>query len=94
MILLRLLGQIIFGLGLAVLAVDISTAFTGSEFRLLALGELWAWVHLDSLLLLQPAVERHISPVIWDPGVQTLLEWPASVEFLVIGAGLWHLGRA
>ncbi|MEM6664139.1 MAG: hypothetical protein AAF666_18405 [Pseudomonadota bacterium] len=55
-------------------------------FALASLGELWFWAHKDSLLLLQPAVERHISPDLFDPYIQSLLEWPLAIELLVLGA--------
>ena len=88
---------------LAVLFIALGMIFLGWDFydslsadgtiSLAALGERWASVHRDSLLMLQPAVERHISPALWDPGIQTLLEWPAAVEFTVLGAVFWLLHR-
>lgn len=83
----RVLSMLFFALGLIVLAVDLYASLTvDGTPRLAALGEWWAWIDRDSLLLLQPAVERHISPVLWDPGIQTLLEWPLAVELAVLGA--------
>jgi len=79
---------------LAVLAGEGYLALTGDEgFRLHALGEWWSWIHLDSLLLLQPAIERHLSPALWDPGVQTILEWPAAADFAAPAAVFWLLRR-
>ena len=88
---------------LAVLFIALGMIFLGWDFydslsadgtiSLAALGERWASVHRDSLLMLQPAVERHISPALWDPGIQTLLEWPAAVEFTALGAVFWLLHR-
>ncbi|MEM6550478.1 MAG: hypothetical protein AAF713_22590 [Pseudomonadota bacterium] len=93
---LRLLGVILFGLGLVVLGADLWRHIGGAEpgFRLSALGEWWFWLHRDSLQLLQPAVERHLSPALWDPGIQTLLEWSAAIELLVLGALLASAGFA
>lgn len=88
------LGILLFGLALACLAGDVIASLTGGEgFRLRALGEWWAWIHRDSLLLLQPAIERHLSPALWDPGFQTVLEWPAVADLAVAGALFWLLGR-
>jgi hypothetical protein len=41
-------------------------------------SEFWAWVHQDSLLALQPAIERHFA-WLWDPVVVTVLAAPASL---------------
>jgi len=90
---LRLFGAFLTILGIVLLGIDLMPAvLSGQEFHATALGEWWAWVHRDSLLLLQPAIERHISPVLWDPGIQTLLEWPAFAEALALGLLLMLLG--
>jgi hypothetical protein len=49
-----------------------------------AVGALWASLHRDSLLLLQPAVERHLSPALWDHAIQPLLESPAAIVLLAV----------
>ncbi len=86
-----------FGLiGLAVLVVDLAGSLSAQGTPALEpLGAWWAWLHRDSLLLLQPAIERHLTPALWDPGVQTLLEWPAAPQFLGLAAafGLLALWR-
>ena len=88
----RALAVLFFLLGLIALAADLySSLLTDGIIRLAALGEWWAWIHRDSLLLLQPAVERHISPALWDPGIQTVLEWPAAADFAGLGAIFWLL---
>jgi hypothetical protein len=90
----RRIAAAFLGLALVVAAVDLWPAITGGgALRLAALGEWWAWIDRDSLLLLQPAVERHLSPAIWDPGIQTLLEWPLALELAAL-AGLFWLLRA
>jgi hypothetical protein len=81
---LRLVGLVFLALGGVVLVADVLRA-GGEGFRLTALGEWWFWLHPDSLQVLQPAIERHISPALWDPGVQTLLEWPLAVELFALG---------
>lgn len=90
----RWLALLFLLVALAALGGDLYLALTGDGVvRLHALGEWWAWIHRDSLLLLQPAIERHISPALWDPGVQTLLEWPAAAEFGALAAVCWLLRR-
>ena len=86
----RALAVLFILLGLIALAVDFySSLSTDGIIRLAALGEWWAWVDRDSLLLLQPAVERHISPALWSPGIQNVLEWPAAVDFAALGVIFW-----
>lgn len=80
---LRLVGLVFLLLGAVVLAADMLRA-DGEPFRLTALGEWWFWLHPGSLQLLQPAIERHLSPALWDPGMQTLLEWPLAPELFAL----------
>jgi hypothetical protein len=89
---LRLGGMVFLLLGVVVLVSDALGA-AGEPFRLSALGEWWFWLHPDSLQLLQPAVERHLSPSLWDPGIQTLLEWPLAAELFAL-SGLCFVAAA
>ena len=90
----RALAMLFFLLGLSALAVDLYSSLSADgTIRLAALGEWWVWIDRDSLLLLQAAVERHISPVLWSPGIQTVLEWPAVADFAGLGAIFWLLYR-
>ena len=88
----RVLAVIFLVLGLVTLVIDLYTSLASDGvIRLAALGEWWVWIHRDSLLILQPAIERHISPVLWDPGIQTVLEWPAVADLAGLGAIFWVL---
>ncbi|MFQ5565556.1 MAG: hypothetical protein ACE5EU_04260 [Paracoccaceae bacterium] len=94
MTMFRALAVLFLLLGLVALGGDLYFALAGDGvIRLQALGEWWARIDRDSLLLLQPAVERHISPTLWDPGIQTVLEWPAVADFAGLGAVFWLLHR-
>ncbi len=90
---LRWLGRIFLLLALVVLVADLYAYFQSGSFRLSALGEWWFWIHKDSLQVLQPAVERHISVTLYESVIQPLLEWPLAVELGVLGAIFWLLGR-
>ena len=90
----RLLGWLLLVVGLGILAWDLLPVATAeSAPELSALGDIWFALHPNSLQLLQPAIERHVSPVLWDPFVLALLTWPASVEAIVLGALLLLVGR-
>ena len=90
------IGGILVLLGIAVLVSDVIAGMDGG-FRLTALGEWWFWAHPDSLQVLQPAVERHVSRGLWDWVVQPLLEWSLAIELIVLGLIVlflrWGLGR-
>ncbi|MEM8793573.1 MAG: hypothetical protein AAGE80_18285 [Pseudomonadota bacterium] len=89
---LRIIGIVLTFGGIGLFAAE--ALWPGQEgFELRALGWWWAEIHRDSLLLLQPAVERYLLPEIWDPGIQTLLQWPAAPQLLLLGLLLWWLGR-
>ena len=78
--------------GLGVLISDFINA-DEDGFRLTSTGEWWAWLHLDSLLLLQPAIERHVSVWLYESMIQPLLEWSLAVELVVLGVALLALRR-
>ena len=83
---LRFFGLVFLLLGFAVLASDIAHA-GDAGLRLTALGEWWFWLAPNSLQLLQPAIERHVSPALWEHAIQPLLEWPLTAVLFAL-AGL------
>lgn len=91
---LRILSLALIALGAAILLTDVIGGLTGdAAFGLSSLGDWWFWAHPTSLQLLQPAVERHISPALFDPYIVTLLIWPAALEFLVLGGLILMIAR-
>lgn len=86
----RLVALVIALLALTVFAVDLSTGpGSGEALRLSALGEWWFWAHPNSLQLMQPALERHVSPLLWDPVMLTLLEGSLAIELGILAAVVW-----
>src|SRR5260370_26647805 len=68
--------------------------FSGLDTRHSApivLGELWYAIPPASLQLLQPAIQRHVHPALWDWVVQPMLLWWASAIFIGTGALLLAL---
>lgn len=66
--------------------------------RLRTVGEWWFSLHQNSLQLAEPAIARYLHPKLWDPGVVTVLLWPAAALLGGLGAlflvlGLLHRGR-
>ena len=96
---LRLIGWIFRLLAWACVAAGVGLLFyallpmfrENQPFKPEPLGKIWSDVHQESLLLLQPAIERHIAPWLWSSIIQPILEAPAFVVFLIVGLILWFL---
>ena len=86
------LGLLLSGLGAIILCVDLFNSAMTAQFRLTDFGTLWHSIHTDSLQLLQPAIERHLDPVLWQSVVLHLLLTPSFIVFAV--PGLILLGLA
>jgi len=89
----RFVGLLILAGGFIALIYDGTKSIAGSTLVFTPLGQIWNNVHSSSLQLLQPAIERHISPFLWDPIVLNILTAPAWLVFGVIGAVLMLIGR-
>ena len=49
------------------------------------IGQIWFDLHRNSLLALQPAVERYLSPVIWENAIGPMLLWPLAPTLFFLG---------
>jgi len=76
---------VLFGLALLFVAWDVMDYAAGNPWKIAPLGQRWFEVHKDSLLLVQPAIERHIAVWLWPP-FQWVLERPAWLVPAVLGA--------
>jgi len=54
----------------------ISFAQTGT-YRVIPAGQVWFDIHVASLNLMQAVVQRFLHPLLWDPVIATMLQWPA-----------------
>ena len=54
----------------------ISFAQTGT-YRVIPAGQVWFDIHVASLNLTQAVVQRFLHPLLWDPVIATILQWPA-----------------
>lgn len=81
-------GLLFLALALAALAYELWLASTSGGYRMIAAGELWYQIHRPSLNVSQAVIQRYIHPAIWDPGIITLLKWPAWSLFGAVGAVL------
>lgn len=79
-------GLIFLGLATASLAYELWQASVSGGYRMIAAGELWFKLHGPSLNFSQAIIQRYIHPALWDPGIITLLKWPAWSLFGTVGA--------
>jgi hypothetical protein len=89
----RMLGLLLIAAGFVGLVIDGTRSIANGALTFTALGEVGYRVLGERYLLLQPAIERHIHPFLWDPIVLNLTLAPAALFALVLGAILLWLGR-
>jgi len=77
---------VLFALALLFVAWDVvDYAADTLPFRMARSGRGWFELHKNSLLLVQPAIERHVAAWLWWP-FQRVLEQPAWLVPAVLGA--------
>jgi hypothetical protein len=90
---LRFIGLWILAVAFVALIRDGTKTIAGSAVTVTMLGKDWADINQNSLLLLQPAIERHVAVWLWNPVIQTALEQPTWLVLGALGAILVVLGR-
>ncbi|CAH1659091.1 conserved hypothetical protein [Hyphomicrobiales bacterium] len=92
--LLRLVGYLSVAAGFIALVIDGARSIANSGLRFTALSEtLTSLVH-ERYALLQPAVERNLHPLLWDPVLLSLMRAPTALVALLLGLALLWLGRS
>lgn len=76
----------------AMVVVEFTRWLHVGALQLTPIGRLWFEIHSGSLLLLQPAIERHLHPALWTWIVQPVLEAPALPVFLGLALFFAWLG--
>ncbi len=93
MIIGRLIGWLILLSGLAIEGRDLLGWYDTGHYKAVALGELWFQVDRNSLLLVQPAIERYIAAWPWDSVIAPMLQFPAALSVSFLGFVLIWLFR-
>lgn len=88
-----LLGLGLVGIGAILGLFDATRSLASTSLDLTPLGATWYQVHSSSLNLMQALVQRYLLPEIWDPGIQTVLQWPSSIVIGVLGFVLMFFAR-
>ena len=91
-----LLGFLAFLVAAAALAAEVASFVESGTLLAKPLGQVWRELDKDSLLLLQPAVERYLTPWLWQRVLFPLLLQPpiaAAGAFAALGFVLLLIAR-
>jgi hypothetical protein len=91
--LLRFLGLWILAAAFVFFVYDGTKSIANQQWVYVKVGDVWADIHQNSLLLLQPAIERHVSVWLWDPVMLSILTAPTWLVLGILAIILILLGR-
>jgi hypothetical protein len=94
----RLIGFFLLSAAFVALVIDGTRSIAAGEFMATPLGATAFWLFPTKFPILQPAVERHLHPWLWDPLLVNLLLAPGwailgALGFLLFAAGLRRAPR-
>ena len=81
-------GWLLLGGAIAALGSELGLALERGAYQPIAAGELWYSLDVSSLNLVQAITQRYLHPVLWDPVIAGLLQWPAGALLGGPGAAL------
>ncbi len=91
--LFRFLGVLTLAAAFILLVYDGAKSIADSRIYIYKLGQLWTDINAASLQSLQTLTETHLTPWLWNPVMQTVLEQPAWLVLGVFGILFILLGR-
>ena len=83
----------VLAVAFALLVVDGTRSLAGNELLLTPLGKLAFDLWPERMALLQPAIERNLHPLLWDPVLLSALKLPGWLILGAAGAVLFYAGR-
>ena len=89
----RVLGLLCLAAGFVGLVVDGTRAIANGVIAFTPLGEVAFALFRDRYLQLQPAVERNLHPLLWDPVLLSLTRMPAWAVGIGVGVLLLWAGQ-
>ncbi|MGE7471058.1 hypothetical protein ACQKLX_16560 [Bosea sp. NPDC003192] len=92
--LVRMLGYLLVAGGFVALLTDGARSIANSALRFTPLGETLLTFVGERFRQLQPAVERNLHPMLWDPVLLNVLQVPTAAAGLLLGFLLLWLGAA
>ena len=81
----RLAGYMCIGGGFVALVLDGARSIANQSPGFVSFGEMVFRVVGNSYLQLQPAIERHLHPMLWDPVILNLTLLPGFAVALAVG---------
>jgi hypothetical protein len=91
--LVRTVGVLFLAAGFAALVLDGARSIAASSPLLTPFGESCYRLFPRSFTLLQPAVERHLHPLVWEPFLLSVFLLPTFLMFGLFGLLLLWLAR-
>ena len=70
-------GWLLLGAAVAALGHELALALERGAYQPIAAGALWYQLDVSSLNLIQAITQRYLHPVLWDPVIAGILQWPA-----------------
>ena len=89
----RVLGFLLLAAGFAALVIDGTRSIAAESVSMSRFGELCAWLLPKAFPLLQPAVERNIHPLLWDPVLRGFFLTPSWIVLCALGLLLILVAR-
>ena len=93
MLLGRILGWLLMAVALLALGGDALRWLETGMVGFISLGDFWARLDPPTWNLLQAIGRDYLPPVLWDPGLATLLRWPAVAVLGIFGLVLLLIFR-
>lgn len=91
--LFRILAFLLIAAGFVAAIMDGARSLANSTLDYARVGTTAMRLLGERFSQLQPAIERNIHPLLWDPVMITLLMLPTSVVLLVLGLLFYRIGR-
>ena len=91
--LVRTIGVLFLAGGFAALVLDGARSIAVSSVQITPFGESCYRLFPRSFTLLQPAVERHLHPLVWDPFLLSVFLLPTFLVFGLFGLLLLWLAQ-
>ena len=85
MIIGRAIGWILLTAALLVFGRDLFAWYATTTFDPIVAGKLWFDLDHASLNLVQAVIQRYVAAWLWDPVIETILLWPATLVLGVPG---------
>lgn len=76
-LIVRLAGLLLVAGAVIVAGIEMARSFQTGKWVFIPLSKLWYDVSPGSLSFTQSLVQRYLGPQVWEPGVVTVLNWPA-----------------